>query len=168
MRDLAQLNIELNLLRETILAINYYKRLRNVSKHKENNSLTHFQKLSANCLRIFLMEYLEKVSEKKREERLKMIIEPITKVCKELQYLEDAAPELCNYCNDFIETNKLTCKEHHTVFRCCISMVQVPIINYRSCNKCQTAALDRIEDLRQATYTNDSRFFCPICDDILE
>lgn len=126
MRDLAQLNIELNLLRETILAINYYKRLRNVFELADKNCLTNFQKLSANCLRIFLLEYVEKASsEKKAEERLKMIIEPITKLCKELQFLEHTVPELCNYCNDFIETNKLTCKEHHTVFRCCISLVQV-------------------------------------------
>lgn len=125
MQDLAQLNIELNLLRETILAIVYYKRLRNVFELKDKNVLTNFQKLSANCLRIFLMEYLEKMCEKKREEQLQMIIEPIRKLCKELLFLEDTVPELCNYCNDFIETNKLTCKENHTVFRCCISLVQV-------------------------------------------
>lgn len=87
MRDLAQLNIQLNLHRETILAINYYKRLRYVFELKDKNLLTNFQKLSANCLRIFLMEYLEKVSEKNQEERLKMIIEPINKLCKELHFL---------------------------------------------------------------------------------
>lgn len=128
MCDLALINAEAELIKNTILAINFYRRLRYIAENETIDNMSYFQKLSAKCVRTFLLQYLNFDFFEKYEIIRSSLRNTFMLLYEQTEYLEETAPELCVYCDDFIESSTLTCKDNHANRRCCISMVQVILI----------------------------------------
>lgn len=132
---------EFNIIRKTILAITYYKRLSYLMNIENFNELLRFQQLAAKSWRAFLIDYSDvghtvlEAYEKVRD-TLKMSFDILL---DETKKFEDFPAETCLYCNENIEVNTLTCPDKHDISRCCVTLLQVSMNGYftsthRACN----------------------------------
>lgn len=181
---------EFNVIRDTILAITYYKRLSYLMNIENFNELLPFQQLAARSWRAYLIEYLDvthtilEVYETVRD-TLKKSFDVLL---EETKKFEDFSSETCLYCKNDIQLNTLTCSDKHDLPRCCVTLIQVmflhnaffycklifvlfvkvPFLNKRSCRQCHAVALDDITKLQEATMMKMEEFYCPTCDIPLE
>lgn len=118
---------EFNIVRSTILAITYYKRLSYLMNIENFNELLPFQQLAAKSWRAYLIDYLDKTNvileayEKVRD-TLKISFDILL---EETRKFEDSPPEICLYCNEFVKQNSLTCPDKHEITRCSVTLIQV-------------------------------------------
>lgn len=118
---------EFNIIRKTILAITYYKRLSYLMNIENFNELLPFQQLAAKSWRAYLIDYLDvkhtilEVYEKVRD-TLKISFDILL---EETKKFEDSPSETCLYCNQYISVNMLTCPDSHEMPRCCVTLIQV-------------------------------------------
>lgn len=119
---------ECDLLRRTILAITTFRRLTSilVNFSSPQYQITNFQKLSTHCMRKYLSNYLNGIFLYAYEFLRDRLTEQFENLLEQTRFLvSSAVPELCVYCNDIIEEDRLTCADNHEMARCCVSMVQV-------------------------------------------
>lgn len=117
---------EYSLIKQTILAIRFYNQLEIFTKIPVN-ALTHFQKLAAKCMRTYLLHFLRNNFLEKFENICNKLQKVFIAIAEKLTFLDDTVPELCAYCNDFVQKDQFVCKEQHEISRCCITMIQVCI-----------------------------------------
>lgn len=165
--DVHSIQLEYELIKKTILVINYNTRLQTILNQSTPKTLNKFQLLSIKCLATFLQNYMDGNFLEKYNIWHDSIRPNIQSICSELAEWE-AEPESCSYCYEPIELNQMQCKHQHDIQRCCITMVQVPLVNTRRCYFCQAVALDDVCKLQEATFTQNELFYCPICDVPLE
>lgn len=130
-----------------------------------NEKLTEFQALSLRCQRNFVRGFLN-ADLSANYESLRRDIQPEVELL--LTESEEACAEVvekCVYCEAEIESGKLMCNENHDLPRCCLSMTQVPLLNYKSCMKCFIIVHDDQEKLKQLFADNITQVnICPMCD----
>lgn len=118
---------QFHMAKRTILAITYYRQVISILDNCQENidSMTNFQKLSTKSMVIYLKNFLKNDFLEEYAE-IRLLFEKLfVLLFDRVQFLESSAPEICVYCNDFIENGKLICADNHNMARCCISMVQV-------------------------------------------
>lgn len=155
---------EYNILKKFVLAIQSYRILSQLkSNHKKLNK---FQKLSAQCHRISLEEFMnlsifDEYEELKAEFR--PMIEDLLKSVESL--IRERIVEKCPYCDTPIDPVKCVCKQEHELPTCCISLVHIPMMGQYQCSQCQLFALDDLDKLKQVMPTqNGNEPICPLCD----
>lgn len=118
---------EFNIIRKTIFAITYYKRLSYLMNIENFNELLPLQQLAAKSWRAYLIDYCDashmilEAYEKVRD-TLKISFDILL---DETKKFEQSPAEKCLYCEEDIEVNKLTCPDNHEMTRCCVTMIQV-------------------------------------------
>lgn len=118
---------EFNIIRRTIFAITYYKRLSYLMNIENFNDLLPLQQLAAKSWRSYLIDYCDvghtllETYETVRE-TLKASFDALL---EETKKFEQTPEERCLYCNEEIEVNTLTCPDKHEITRCCVTLIQV-------------------------------------------
>lgn len=164
--DSSNLLGEYDILKKFIFAVRSYQAL---TYFNQLSDLKPFQILSAQCHRRSLREFVD-MSIFEEYEIIKMQFHPaIELLLNETHTFDERLLEQCVYCNQPIEHGKEVCSENHELPRCCISMVQLPLMNERECTRCQIFALDDIEMLKLALpddvqIVDDDDLICPLCD----
>lgn len=87
--------------------------------------MTNFQKLSIKSMVIYLKNFLTNDFLKEYQEIRLLFQEILVILFDRVDFIDASAPEICVYCNEFVENEKLMCPDNHNMARCCISMVQV-------------------------------------------
>lgn len=132
------------------------------------SKLSEFQALSLTCQRNFLKHFLSS-DLLEAYERLRNEIQPeLEMLLTESEESCENVVERCVYCDDVIDDGKMMCGDSHDMPRCCLSMIQVPILNKTACIQCVTHRLDDENLLRTQLFPNDipnDELNCPLCDE---
>lgn len=130
-----------------------------IGKKKKQSEQTE---LSVRCLSYFIRNFIKDKMIKEpfttAQETLKTGFEELLEKCK----VSTDKPEICLYCFESIEDEKLTCKLNHPIARCIITKIQIPIGMNHFCSNCNCGVVD-LETLRDVT-GRDQSFLCPFCD----
>lgn len=155
---------EYNVVKRFIYAIQSYKILTYLCENIQK--LNEFQIISAQCHRTSLYDFLN-LSIFEEYEAIKVQFHPeIEKILTATDDIDKRGVEKCAYCDAPVDRLKGVCEQEHDLARCCISMIQVPMMNQRQCTQCQSIALDDLTKLKQIlpTIDSDDEPICPLCD----
>ncbi|XP_049539448.1 uncharacterized protein LOC125953736 [Anopheles darlingi] len=134
--------------------------------------LTKLQQLTVRCLRRFVSSILEEPFpegiedvEANAKEKLKNDLSRSDRLCN----IERPPAELCTFCDATIDESKGTCADDHTVLRCLLTKVQIPIEELESiCPMCQQYCIspDRLMKLLETDRRPTSFDYrtCHVCD----
>ena len=150
----------LELMRETELSIRQIIEVINAFIILKSTKTTH--KTAVRCLANFIRNYIN-------EEILKEPFKTAQLTFKsELQELLINLPEtiigsaeVCLYCAENIDTDKLTCSENHQMARCAITKLLLPLSAKSFCSICNCSVMN-LATLREITGNSD--ILCPYCD----
>lgn len=163
LKESSQLLGEYEVLRKIVFVIWAFRSLSHLGGQREQ--LTEFQTQAAHGLRAFLYVFLQMDVTNVYESLIKRFRPIVELLLTETEHFDELPPVSCVYCDQPIELDKLTCADEHDMPRCCLSQVQLPLINRRYCERCQVAVNDDIELLQQVTgETETERVCCPLCD----
>lgn len=154
---------EYNVLKKFILAIQSYSILSQLNINAKK--LNEFQIISAQCHRTSLYEFIN-LSIFEEYEAIKVQFHPmIEALLSATDEFDQRAIEKCVYCDTAVDRINGMCGQEHHLPRCCISMIQIPMMNQRQCTHCQSFILDDIEKLKQIVSSLDvNQPICPVCD----
>ncbi|XP_031626263.1 uncharacterized protein LOC116342686 [Contarinia nasturtii] len=159
--ECGNVNSEYNVLKKFILTLQSYSILLHLNKIAKK--LNEFQIISAQCHRRSLYEFIN-LNVAKEYESIKVQFHPLIEtLLTKSDGLDKRAIEKCAYCDAPVDGVKGVCELEHNLPRCCISMVQIPLMNQRQCIHCQSFALDDISKLKQILPSLKS-IICPLCD----
>lgn len=154
---------EYNILKKFIFAIQSYKLLLRLKKYYPK--LNQFQILSAQSNRASLKEFIN-LPIFDEYEAIKEQVQPlIDDLIIAADVFGKHVDEECTYCSAPIDQEKGCCDSEHEVPRCCLSMIQAPMMNQIQCIHCQLFALDDIAKLKQIMPSEIcDEPICPLCD----
>lgn len=160
---------EYGFLASMISAARAYRMLKHLSGKKKK--LTDFQRLVIVCNRAVLRSFVSS-SIFDEYDAIKM---PFHSSIEEmLAKTEDcirSTDELCIYCEEPVDQRTRVCSDGHVMPRCCISSIQLPLMQHRQCRKCQIYAMDDRDKLNEILskdlQISDDRW-CPLCDAYME
>lgn len=121
------LSHEFNIIKRTIFAITYYKRLSYLMNIENFNELLPFQQLAAKSWRAYLIDYLGEhhillETYEQVRDTLKISFDILL---EETKKFEDFPSEVCLYCKKTIELNQVKCTCKNKISRCCVTLLQV-------------------------------------------
>lgn len=113
-------------------------------------------------LKDFLVKQITKEPFKTAQETFKADINALAVKC---QLPNNLKAEKCLYCDEYIETNKLVCNANHTISRCVITKLQLPVGLNNFCQNCNVSVMER--KVLEKIIGKDEPL-CPFCDRQLE
>lgn len=155
---------EYDIAKRFIFAIRSYQTLSLFLKNKKK--LNDLQIISAQCNRVYLKDFME-LSIFDEYEAVKVKFHPTIKtMLDETKFFDGAILEKCTYCEEPIEVGKTVCNNEHEFPRCCITQLQIPMMNERQCPRCHLFAIDDMEILKlfPGILVIDNELVCPLCD----
>lgn len=158
---------EYNILKKFILAIQSYSILSRLNKNTKK--LTQFQIISAQCHRTSLRDFIN-LSIFDEYEAIKVKFHSLIEaLLSASDGLDKRGVEKCVCCDGPVDRIEGICEQDHDLPRCCISMIQIPMMNQLHCIHCQSFALNDMTKLKQilpSLNTDESLncLVCPVCD----
>lgn len=160
---------EYGFLQRMILAIRSYRILEHLGGKRRTYS--DFQLLAIICNRMMLRNFIS-LSICDEYDVIKL---PFHQAIEEiLAKTNDSTLQMvehCAYCNKPIEQSTQMCSDKHDMQRCCISSIQLPLMQHRQCTKCQQFALDDRDKLNEILPKDlhiIDDIVCPMCDSVME
>lgn len=149
-------------IKKIIEVIYAYKILKRLSPTKK---LSKISQLSIRCLSNFINCYINEEMIKQpfllaQQTFEKDLIEVLIAVNKS-ESLKGLKNELCYYCEESIDADKLTCSLNHQPVRCSITKLQLPAIVTSCCPRCNCNVMDLIT-LKEVTESDEQ--LCLYCD----
>lgn len=118
--------------------------------------------LSMRCLKIFIEISLKEENPQEPLKSAKEIIESrLNALMGDRKTSNHIAPEVCFYCQEEIDKDRLSCSKDHQQNRCIITKLQIPISMNNRCEYCFCCTIDR-QTLQELT--GDVEQLCPYCD----
>lgn len=155
---------EYDIAKRFIFAIRSYRTLSLFLKNKKK--LNDLQIISAQCHRVYLKDFVE-LSIFDEYEAVKVKFHPaIETMLADTNFFDGVVLETCTYCEEPIEVGKTVCNNEHEFPRCCITQLQIPMMNQRQCSRCHLFAIDNMDTLKMfpGILEVDSELVCPLCD----
>lgn len=164
---------EIVFVQSTLLAIAYYRQLVRLMAHtREPTASSDNQKLAVKCLQNVLAQYTTNTAVPAAcAERYGTLGARLRDAFVELTIVTDdpdadAVYEHCNQCDEpVVMAGSTTCAAGHSLTRCCISAMLVPIISTHGCKQCSCVALESVVELQHVMREMARTvFMCPVCD----
>lgn len=160
-KEMDDWQVECEALRCLILAINCTRSLSRLTELK--TPLTENQSAGCQNIRAYLQAFVTR-NLSGHLEAAKLALHPtIELILTETEPFDSQIQLTCVYCDEPIPTGKLTCANEHEMPRCVFSMVQVPFMNQRNCEKCLVVAQDDRNSIREVIGERED-VLCPFCD----
>lgn len=160
---------EYGFLTRMILAIRSYRIIKHLSR--KTRTLGEFQRLAMLCCRTELRDFLS-LSIFDEYDAIKL---PFHSKIEEILAKTDGCvrsiDEFCVYCDKVIDQKTRMCSDNHNFPRCCISLIQLPLMQQqRQCTKCEMFALDDRDRLNEILPIDlrINEIICPMCDSTMQ
>lgn len=150
---------------KTIKVIRSFFLLKVLISKQEKEKLPEIVLKSAKLLRTSLKLYLEdSFTAEPFKDAQSIFKEEFLNLIESSKFLEQLPKEMCSFCLEEIENDKLVCKSNHQMRRCIITKLQLSLTSNNVC-KCENGFTE-LETLKLVTINNKQFMLCPICDSL--